>query len=547
MQIERIALKGGEELQPTLFNVIVGGNAVGKTTFLIELFDKMCGINRSRWYWIDIPRYASADIRGDMTLLCQSMARRWEGTNLFYYSQAARMPDGNVALDSALRFAENDYRQLKEGLETESTRLSAQLFDDLRYRRPFVTLLNCETRLNIPSTADVTRLDQPPLNPLNVLYRNKGLLKDIGDAIRNQFTLQMNLLSHKQTQIDLGLAMDSAPSFDSAAEDLQAEFEKVEAWKSQNFMPVEEIGHGIRSMLRILISLLDPVNQVFLVDEPEMHLYPSHKRWVGRQLAELARKQKKQIFVVTHDATMLQGVLDTRGSSTIFRFDKDDNGNYHVKPCLLENITDVGAIRNQASYLQALFYQRCIVVEGASDRAFYQTMVEDYPEVADKDLGFVACGGKGSSKHVAHITSHVGLRCAFIYDFDALLTDVGTIQDICAILGGDASQVAELGTIIAQFGPADQARKSRDIKDAATAGIESSLVQHNHEAFDKAIRALNSVGIFFVPYGTLESWAPDVEPKVRFSDKAPDVVRSNPSLKARFDQFIQPILRYLGC
>jgi len=61
------------------------------------------------------------------------------------------------------------------------------------------------------------------------------------------------------------------------------------------------------------------------------------------------------------------------------------------------------------------------------------------------------------------------------------------------------------------------------------------------------MKALNAVGIFIVPHGTLESWAPDVEPKVRFPDKAPDVIRADSALKARFDDFMRPILNYLGC
>lgn len=540
-------MKDGEELNPTSFNVIIGGNAVGKTTILLELFDNICKANRSRWYWVDALIFNSANMHHDMSLMLQSMVRQWDGSNLYYYSQATRNRDGNLDLDAKLRFSPGEYDKIKQDLENEEPQLSAELFGEPKYRRPFATLLNCETRLILPSATDVIRLDQTPQNPLNVLYRNRRLLRGISDAIKRQFGLELNLLSHKATIIDLGLSHNSAPLFDPNTEDMQAEFEKVEAWKSRNFTPVEEIGHGIRSMLRILVSLLDPMSQIFLIDEPEMHLYPSQKRWVGRQLVKLAREQQKQVFIVTHDPMVLQGILDTQGTTTIYRVDQDNNGNHQIKPCVLENIPDVGAIRNQDQYLQGLFYQRCIAVEGASDRAFYQSMTEDYSEIEDKDLGFVACGGKGSSKHVAYIAAQTGLRCAFIYDFDALLTDLEVIEYVCNMLGGDTRQLLDLKLAIDNLGPADTAAKSPAVKQAENCGIQSSLMRDNYDAFDRAMKALSAVGIFVVPYGSLESWAPGVEQKVRFSDKAPDVIRADADLKDRFDNFMRPILMYLGC
>ncbi|MBA7480873.1 hypothetical protein ES707_16336 [subsurface metagenome] len=547
MYIEKIKLRDGEELNPTLFNVIIGGNAVGKTTILLELFDNICSANRSRWYWVDTLIFNSTDMHYDISLMLQSMVRQWEGSNLYYYSQATRNRDGNLDLGGNLRFSPSEYDKIKRDLENEEPQLSIELFGEPKYRRPFTTLLNCETRLILPSAIEVIRLDQPPQNPLNVLYRNRRLLREISDAIKNQFALELNLLSHKATIIDLGLADNSAPLFDPNTEDLQVEFEKVEVWKSQNFTPVEEIGHGIRSMLRILLSLLDPMSQIFLIDEPEMHLYPSQKRWVGRQLVKLAREQQKQVFIVTHDPMVLQGILDTQGTTTIYRVDQDNNRNRQIKSCILENIPDVGAIRNQDQYLQGLFYQRCIAVEGASDRAFYQSMVEDYSEIEDKDLGFIACGGKGSSKYVVSIAVQTGLRCAFIYDFDAILSDLGTIEDIYSMLGGDTSQLGSLKAVVDSLVSDKHATKPAAIKQAERLGIQSPLVQDHYAVFDKAMKALNAVGIFVVPHGTLESWAPDVEPKVRFPDKAPDVVRADPALKARFDDFMRPILNYLGC
>ena len=118
-----------------------------------------------------------------------------------------------------------------------------------------------------------------------------------------------------------------------------------------------------------------------------MHIYPAQKRWLGRRLVSLAQAQQKQVFVVTHDPIVLQGILDTPATTRIFRIDMDSEGHRLIKRCDLRHVTDVGAKRNQDSYLQGLFYQRCIGVEGAADRAFYQNIVEELfqTRIEDKD------------------------------------------------------------------------------------------------------------------------------------------------------------------
>jgi predicted ATP-dependent endonuclease of OLD family len=226
------------------------------------------------------------------------------------------------------------------------------------------------------------------------------------------------MLDHRRTQLELGLSKEEAPTFNAQAESLQDEFEKLERWKQNRFVSITEAGHGIRSMIKLLTSLLEPVNQVILIDEPEMHLYPSQKRWLRRQLVNLAGEQKKQVFVVTHDPMVLQGIFDANKKTSIFRVDKTEDGKGSIKVCEFNKV-DVGHAKNQEQYLQSLFYQRCIVVEGASDRSFYQQLFEDYAAVEDKDLGVVVAGGVGNSKHIAELGAKIGLRNATIWMFSS--------------------------------------------------------------------------------------------------------------------------------
>jgi predicted ATP-dependent endonuclease of OLD family len=313
----------------------------------------------------------------------------------------------------------------------------------------------------------------------------------------------------------LGLSTENPPVFNSSATNFQDEFEKIQRWKDDKFIVLGEAGHGIRSMIRLLTSVLEPVNEVIMIDEPEMHLYPSQKRWLGKQLVNLAKNRKKQIFLVTHDPMVLQGVLDANTKTNIFRVERNESNKGVVKACELDRLTDANAMRNQDQYLQGLFYQRCIAVEGASDRSFYQNMIEDYVETHDKDLGFVACGGKGSTKHMANIVSKVGLNTAFIYDFDALLFETTLIKEVFSLLNGDGDPLAALTDLLDQN---ERIKNTHDVKErnklikeitgySDKGGISGSWADINKEVIGGAIDNMAKVGIFIVPNGTIDTHA----------------------------------------
>ena len=548
MRIRSVRLKDQSLLEFGDFNVFIGGNAVGKTTLIVELFSRTTNLQRPRWHWItdDIITYSSDNPVGDLRLLMGSMTRQYEGANVFYYSQAAKNIDGNIALDGNLRFGQAECEDLRRRADEGGP---IDMTADLRYRRPFIAFASCEARLNLPNQVNVTSLNQPPQDAVNVLFRNQDLLGEIDEKVYAQFRLHLGLLDHTRTQLELGLNEEVAPQFDTAVRDRQQEFARIEDWKGQHFVHVQDIGHGIRSMVKLLMTLLDPVNQIILIDEPEMHIYPAQKRWLGRQLISLARERGKQVFVVTHDPIVLQGILEGPATTRIFRVDVEDDGLRVIKRCDMETVTDVGARRNQDSFLQGLFYQRCIGVEGSTDRAFYQVMTEELFQnrIEDKDLGFVACGGKGGSKNMVYIASKVGLRSAFIYDFDALLFDVELMAEIMRMRGGSGDKLAALRELLEREFGLDAKRIKTGTGNAEKVGFASPFVISYQQVFEAAISELAKAGVFIVQGGSLESWAPDAEPKFRFAEVAPDRIKGDLTLKEKVKAFLDTVLRFVGC
>jgi len=551
MKIQSVKLNDGKLLDFGDFNVIIGGNAVGKTTFLLELFFRADEKPRTRWYWLHTEpvNYASDNPLEDLKLLQGSMSPHYEGTNRFYYSQSVRNIEGKTELDSRYRFTTAEVEKLRSTIKEAEQEQAENLIKQFKYQRPFWVFASCEARLILPNSTAITPMNQSPKDALNVLDRNRTLKKQIDEKVLGQFGLYLALLDHLRAQLELGLSRDEPPSFNYEVDDRQEEFLRIENWKEVHFTSIQDVGHGIRSMVNLLMSLLDPVSQIVLIDEPELYIYPAQKRWLGKQLVKLAREQGKQVFLVTHDPIILQGILDMPGKTHILRIEMDEEGNRKLLQCDLKHLEDVGAKRNQDSYLQGLFYQCSLAVEGATDRAFYQVMVEELlgNRIENKDLGFIACGGKGGSKNVAYIATQVGLHSAFIYDFDALLFDIPLIRDIVGMLNGQSDKLDELARFLQDKFNGDEKRIKNETDQAHKVGMRSSFVNDHKVYFEEAINQLSKVGIFIVPNGSLESWAPELEQKFRFAEIAPDFIKEQDELRKPLEQFLDTALKFLGC
>ena len=551
MRIKAINLKEEGTLEFGDFNVIIGGNSVGKTTLMLELFDRADNRQRSKWYWFkqnEPIQYEFTDPIKDLQLLFGSMAWQNDGANRYYYSQSLKNSQGDIDNDGRYRFNSEEHKTVSDLIEKANKTEAENLLRQWKYARPLITFASCEARLKLPSSTAITALSQSPQNAVNVLYRNKVLFRQIDEKIHKQFNMHLAMLDHARTQLDLGLSQDTSPRFEDEAEDLQKEFLRIDTWKDSNFFSIEAVGHGIRSMVNMLMSLLDPVSEVVFIDEPELYIYPAQKRWLGKQLVNLAQIQGKQVFMVTHDPIILQGILDEHCNTHFLRIDIGEDRHRILKECTLQGIDEVSARRNQDSYLQGLFYQRCIAVEGATDRGFYQTMLEELEEtrIENKDVGFVACGGKGASVNVAYINSQVGLKCTFIYDFDVLLFDIPVLRTVSGKIG-KTSNHEKLDALESFLRKTFTDEKSIKDTGAHKQGLGNQFVRDNLAYFQDAINELKLCGIFIVPNGTLESWAPEVEEKTRFAEIAPAIVINTAALKEPLKGFLGVVLAFLGC
>jgi len=556
MEITEIKLKNGEVIKFGNFNVFVGGNAVGKTTIILELFHKTVELPKNKYWWIDQITYASPNPKKDIIILNNSLIPKNVNGNIFFYSNAIKNKDGNIKITDDIMFSNKEKKEMSGNLlPITFKRFKKKLIEDKKYRQPFISFCSCESRLNLKSGYMLTKYDDYPKDPINVIHRNKNLFKKIDKIIFDIFKYHFIILFHLGTMLEIGISRSFPPDFNNNADRIEIETEKIEKWKESNFTSIEEAGHGIRSMIRLLISLLEPVNQIILIDEPEMHIYPSQKRWLGQKLVELAKeqeKQQKQIFLVTHDPIVLQGILDKKISTNVFRIDRDKEEGV-INCCKFDKKTNSG--QKQEQYLQGLFYQRCVVVEGNSDRYFYGEMFKNYKEkIQDKDLGFVYTGGDRGSRNMARLIANTKIKAVFIYDLDMIIKQPKLIRATYYILKQEKKDpIKNLYEAIRKNPKFDQKKKGEQkiniIKEItgynSKSGFSPEWQKENKGVIQESLSNLEEAGIFMVPNGALESWCPQIKDKVRFAEQAPVLINKNPVLKKSFDCFAKKVLNSL--
>ena len=522
--------------------VIVGSNAVGKTVLLHELYQGAIAWAPAHGHgkWVDRVDMTSSDPVSDGKQLIESLEQLGSAQSPQYRSSAVKTM---LMTPQDQGFGQAEYQTLKHNVDTKSDELASILAGNVRYRLPFVALETVDSRLLVPSVAPLQAIHEAPQDPLNVLTRDPVRLTQLTDRIFERFGMRLVLLSHAQTQLELGTAKAALPSeLHSEARPAQ-KFRLTEAWKASNWTRMEESGHGIRAMTRLLLTILEKTNHVVLVDEPELHLHPSQKRILGRTLVEAAQQEGRQLIIVTHDATLLQGVLDSGRSVDILRV-ASDGDERTIRQFRTNAEAHEGSGVTQREFLNALFYSRVVLVEGAADRHFYQAVIEMFHLDAGREVGFAAGSGIGGIMNVAALCKAVGVPFSVVVDFDALFKNKSVVlTKLTQLCGGKVPEglAPALAALIAAIESASEGSNPEKILKRSglrAPGLPTALVAEISGYLD----SLNSVGVHVVPRGALGSWCPSVDDSSRFADLALERFRVDETLGQPAATFLKTLL-----
>jgi hypothetical protein len=326
----------------------------------------------------------------------------------------------------------------------------------------FVGHVGTQNRLLLVQQSQSPQFRRQATNLLQALYWKKAAVEQIKQAIRSQFGIDLALDFSTLAQIVLrvGKNMESIPPDPRDASEILDKYERL-----------DDQGDGLRSFTGIMTAVLCADRDVLLIDEPEAFLHPPQAFRIGELLAENV-SDSRQMFVATHSADVLQGMLGRSSEATIVRLDRvgDKNSFRVLDRADLKSIA-VDPLLQSARVLDGIFYPAAMVVEADSDARFYHAASHKLSPKAD--IHTVNAQNKRTVARVASLYRKLGLRCAGIVDFD-VLNDQGEF----------ASQLDALG--MSELEKQDML----SVRDEIAAFVEKQPVLEQAEAATSKLRGL---------------------------------------------------------
>lgn len=186
---------------------------------------------------------------------------------------------------------------------------------------------------------------------------------------------------------------------------------------------LEHASDGTKAFIGILSEVLAGNPEVLFIDEPEAFLHPGLAYMLGREIGKNV-SENKQLFVATHSPQFLMGCIASGINIDIIRLTfGSSTGTARLLPAdkLKEMMTD--PLLRSIGVVSALFYNYAVLVEGPSDRAFYEEInnrLEAEGKIHINHALFLQTHGKHAAAEIALPLREIGIPTALILDIDWL-------------------------------------------------------------------------------------------------------------------------------
>lgn len=435
-----------------------------------------------------------------------------------------------------------DLRSIREGGIID-LRQAVQVWESQQHLGQLARLMvfraDAETRLQLASSKpSVDILSGEATEPLQRLISDHQAENRLSESTRQAFdsVIHVNRAGGSTVHLHLG-GVDAEPRLDDPR--YLAELRELPL--------VADQGDGMRSFIGLVLALTATPFPLVLIDEPEAFLHPPQARELGRQLA-LPNGQQR--IIATHSSHVLLGLLDVAASITIVRLRRSDDLNV---PAVLspEQVGEVWADPSlrYSNILDGLFHRGVVITEADGDARVYAAALD--AEIAEQeasaaDLLFTHCDGKHNLPAAIGALRPMGVPVAAIVDLD-VFRDESLLRRIVETLGADWGSLRPdwqiVDRAVANYPVPDppisevrrqiedtlgddgtarlseqQVRRIRDItkssdgwKRARESGGLSALPRGDATAAAlRLVTQLRRNGLFVVPVGALEGWAPQL-------------------------------------
>jgi len=280
---------------------------------------------------------------------------------------------------------------------------------------------------------------------------------------------------------------------------------------------------GEREVLTYLFAIhaLNVRDAVIVVDEPELHLHPRWQKVLFSLFEQMSRETGNQFVLATHSPTFISPasiqyvsrVYIEDQKSRIVRLNATD----------LPNAKHLFNIVNSQNNERIFFCDQVVLVEGLSDRMFFEKVLERFVKGNSRDvIEIVSVGGKGLFDSYKKLLNACHIPSTTIADLD-YIEQVGTaaIKQLFQVNGAEIKKdvidnIASLDgeALVARI---EEAMLSRDWTDAIDLWDyiksrrkvrKSELSEKEKTTLDAFLKLLKTGGINILSKGALEDYLP---------------------------------------